>query len=193
MYHLSCTQNANFSWLTFVKGVFDECGLSYIWNSQNFINDKWLKEKIKQCLSDQFQQSWNNDLQTCPKAINYRIFKDSFGFENYLNILEEKNLFIFSKFRMVNHALPIERGRWQNIERENRSCTLCLSDIGDEYHYILKCPFFSEERKLYLRKRFYKRPNIMGFKEIMSSSNKQILINLCKFIKTINKGVSPPD
>lgn len=52
MFHLFSTQTVNFQWLTYVKGNFDECGITYryIWNSQNFINDRWIKEKIKQCL-----------------------------------------------------------------------------------------------------------------------------------------------
>jgi hypothetical protein len=48
MFHLFSTQNVNFQWLTYVKGMFDECGLTYIWNSQNFLNERWIKEKIKQ-------------------------------------------------------------------------------------------------------------------------------------------------
>ena len=45
MFHLFSTQNVNLQWLTYVKGIFDECGLTYIWNSQNFINERWIKEK----------------------------------------------------------------------------------------------------------------------------------------------------
>jgi hypothetical protein len=48
MFHLFSTQNVNFQWLTYVKGMFDECGLTYIWNSQNFLNERWIKKKIKQ-------------------------------------------------------------------------------------------------------------------------------------------------
>ena len=99
-------------------------------------------EKIKRCLSDQFQQNRNDDLQTCSKAINYRIFKYTFGFENYFNILDGNDLLVFCKFRTANHRLQIECSRWQNLERENRKCKLCNSDIGDEFQYILKCPFF---------------------------------------------------
>ena len=130
MFHLFSVQNVNFQWLTYVNGIFDECGLTYIWNSQNFINDRWMKEKINQCLWDQFQRNWNDDLQTCSKAINHRIFKDIFGFEDYFNILDEKYLFVFCKFRTVNHRPPIECGRWQHLERENRKCNLCNSEIA---------------------------------------------------------------
>ena len=106
------------------------------------IDERWNKENINQCLWEQFQRNWNDDLQTCSKAINYRIFKDTFGFEDYFNILDEKDFFLVCKFRTVNHRLPIECGRWQNLERENRKCNSCNSDIGDEFHYILKCQFF---------------------------------------------------
>jgi hypothetical protein len=55
------------------------------------------------------------------------------------------------KFRTTNHKLPIEQGRWNNIQRENRKCNLCnLEEIGDEFPYILNCPYFktnAEETK----------------------------------------------
>ena len=92
---------------------------------------------MTQCLCDQFQQNWNNDLQTCTKTINYRIFKDTFGFEDYFNILNEKDFLVFCKFLTVNHRQPIECGRWQNLEREIRKCKLCNSDIGNEFHFII--------------------------------------------------------
>lgn len=57
------------------------------------IDERWNKENINQCLREQFQRNWNDDLQTCSKAINYRIFKDTFGFEDYFNILDEKVFF----------------------------------------------------------------------------------------------------
>jgi hypothetical protein len=44
MFHLFSVQNVNFQWLTYVKGIFDECGLTYIWNSQNFINERWINK-----------------------------------------------------------------------------------------------------------------------------------------------------
>jgi hypothetical protein len=35
--------------------------------------------------------------------------------------------------------LPIERGRWQNADRNLRICNLCdKKEIGDEFHYILE-------------------------------------------------------
>jgi hypothetical protein len=67
----------------------------------------------------------------CPKR---RIFKPDFKFEEYFNILDEQNSLLLCKFRITNHKLPIEKGRWSNIPRENRYCELCQKNqIGDEY------------------------------------------------------------
>jgi hypothetical protein len=47
----------------------------------------------------------------------------------------------------TNHKLPIEKGRWSNIPRENRYCELCQKkQIADEYHYIFECTNLSEKR-----------------------------------------------
>jgi hypothetical protein len=38
-------------------------------------------------------------------------------------------------------------GRWNNIPRENRKCTLYnLGEIGDEFHYALNSPYFKQYR-----------------------------------------------
>ena len=43
-------------------------------------------------------------------------------------------------FRTANHKLPIELGRWNNIEYDERKCDLCdQRSIGDEFHYLLEC------------------------------------------------------
>jgi hypothetical protein len=44
--------------------------------------------------------------------MDYRLYKQIFEFENYFNILENKDIFLFCKFRTTNTKLPIETGRW---------------------------------------------------------------------------------
>ena len=74
-----------------------------------------------------------------------------FIFEQYFDILDETNFLTLCKFRTTNHNLPIEHGRWNNIPRENRKCNLCnLEEIGDEFHYILNCPYFKQYRDIYI-------------------------------------------
>ena len=49
------------------------------------------------------------------KGLCYKNFKDCFEFENYLNLLDDKDRQLRCKFRTCNHRLPIEIGRWQGI------------------------------------------------------------------------------
>jgi hypothetical protein len=63
----------------------------------------------------------------------------------------------------VSHNLPIECGRWQNLERENRKCNLCNSDIGIIF---LKCPFFENEKKNYIKKNYTEGPTFYALKKL---------------------------
>ena len=39
-----------------------------------------------------------------------------------------------TKLRGSNLRIPIETGRWYNIPKDERVCTLCGQTIGDEFH-----------------------------------------------------------
>jgi hypothetical protein len=79
MHSLSLSNNINFDWIKFVKGVFDNCGYTctYVWETQTFITDIWLKQVIKVRLQDQFRQFWLSTLYSSPKRLNYRFSKIS--------------------------------------------------------------------------------------------------------------------
>ena len=81
---LNENHNMQFSWILFVKQIFNECGFSNIWETELFDNVDYLKCVIKQRLEDQFLQNWNSLVQNSPKAINYKTFKTEFKYEEYL-------------------------------------------------------------------------------------------------------------
>ena len=64
--------------------------------------------------------------------------------EKYLTIIKNPNIRkIISQFRVSNHKLPIERGRYENIPRDQRICKLCDSgEVEDEFHFTFKCQKF---------------------------------------------------
>ena len=55
--------------------------------------------------------------------------------------------------------------------------------IGDEYHYIMECTYFSNERKILLPSRFHKNHNTFKFNELMNSGNIETLKSLSRLIK----------
>ena len=93
----------------------------HIYGYTRIVYKKWLSNVVKMNLIDQFKQTWSTSIDNSSKALNYRLYKKGVSFENYLEILKDKNLFLLCRFRTSNHRIPIEIGRWQNINRENKS------------------------------------------------------------------------
>ena len=54
-----------------------------------------------------------------------------------------------TKFRVSDHDLFIEKGRYLKIPREDRKCKIC-NIIDDEYHFFLNCKINQEIRKGFL-------------------------------------------
>lgn len=179
-------------WYENIKHILNNCGLSNIWINQTIHNSQWLKAKIKLTLVDQFKQNWQSILQSSPKALNYRIYKEELKFEHYFDTLSKKDAITFCRFRTCNHHLPIESGRWANIPRHERFCAHCNKcEIGDEFHYILSCNSLQQERKQCLSNINIKIKNAISFKFIMASTKHCSLRKLCAFIRKINKKCSP--
>ena len=174
-----------FGWIENIKNIFIKSGNVNIWQYQNFPNPKWLKATTHQKLKDLFLNEWYNLIETSSSCITYRLFKNRFGFENYLINTPTNLLTHMIRFRTLNHRLPINTGRWNKIERNNRICTLCNKEIGDEYHYLLVCKTLAHERNSYLNSNYTVRPNVIKFKNIMTTKNKTQFIKLCEFVKII--------
>ena len=73
---------------------------------------------------------------------------------------------------------------------DERKCILYEKNaIGEEFHYLFVCNNFKSERKDFLMPYFYKRPNIIKFKELLSTENEN-LIKLSCFVDIIMKKFS---
>ena len=133
-----------------------------------------------------------SDVNNSSKGQVYIKFKQSFGMENYLNILSRKYMKIMIKFSTTNHRLPVETGRWQGKPLGERFCSLCNNcQIADEFHYILECDTVQNIRKCFLCN-YCQRPNVIKFTELMSTHNETILKKICMFIVKIYDAVCPP-
>ena len=191
--HMLKLDGFNSKWIAKIKNILVESGRNYIWLNQNELqNIKQLKYQIKQTLYDQDKQNWHSSLQTSSKGKNYAAFKDELKCEDYLLMLRKQHFTALIKLRTRNTFFPIEVGGWSGISLSERVCTLCdLGDVGDEFHYLLKCPFFQNQRKMYLDKYYYKRPNMIKFKELLQLQNTSKLSRLCSFAKLLIKAVKP--
>ena len=73
--------------------------------------------------------------------------KKSFCIESYLelkNVNQKKNI---TKLRTSSHNLMIEKGRYLNLNREERLCPFCPNKIiEDEIHFLFICPLYKQLR-----------------------------------------------
>ena len=61
--------------------------------------------------------------------------------------------FSLCKFRTVKHTLPVEIGRYCNIDRNLRYCTLCNENIlGNEFHVTFESSKMQDLRRMYISK-----------------------------------------
>ena len=93
-----------------------------------------------------YKQQCYNRITATAKGNLYKHLINEFRFHSYLTQpLDFRYLKEITKIRMSAHKLNIELGRYNNIERPEKICTLCdAKEIEDEYHFILQCPRYRE-------------------------------------------------
>ena len=107
-------------------------------------------------MTNEYINSWGNKLQTSSKLKFYRLFNDRYQEQKYLQIIsnfEQRKQ--FTKFRISNHQLAIETGRYQRnrIEVNQRICIFCdRNETETEEHLLYNCPFYDN-----LRNEFFQR------------------------------------
>ena len=178
------------TFLTSVKDTLNNIGLSGIWLQQfeGLPSLSYFKGEIKRRLRDQYVQTWSTNIMSNELYYNYRLYKNIFCLETYFHKLPENLVKTVVKFRTLNHRLPIQTGRYEGIERSQRICTKCdLNDLGDEFHYLLLCPYFVKKRQHYLKPYFYTKPNVLKLEKLLMSSKKSILTKLAMFMLAITK------
>lgn len=134
-------------------------------------------------MKDQFLQFWNDEISRNKKLISYNQFKTTFGYENYLDVLQvRKYRHLYGSFRLSCHDLEIEQGRYRGILRENRLCKFCLNVVEDEFHFLLVCSKFNDLRNELIPTKYVENPNIHKFNILMASKNIDIIKLVSKYL-----------
>ena len=181
----SCYENLvarNDKWILHIKNELTSLGLNYIW-SENHVEFEVLSI-IKQRLLDVHKQNILENITKSSKGHLYQHLIDNFCLQTYLTKpIDKKYKRLITKFRLSNHLLNIEIGRHHKVSKSERLCTCCnLHDIEDEFHFILKCPLYSDLRKQFLKKYYYLRPSVFKLIKLLSSNNVSELLKLGKFL-----------
>ena len=142
------------SWYGCVKELFKYLKLEHMFKNHKLYEINYIINTVKFRLKSKFIDMWKsnifNDERKNSKSGNklrtYRTFKQNFCFEPYLNIGNREQKRLFSKFRLSDHCLEIELGRYKGLDANKRICQLCKNAVEDEPHFLLNCPELNQER-----------------------------------------------
>ena len=71
------------------------------------------------------------------------------------------NIILLTKCICFNSKLPVHN---QVYLYDTDKCTLCdLNLVGDEYHYLLICPYLTKSREKHMKNYFYGRPTNLKY------------------------------
>ena len=127
-----------------IKWLFSKSATSWI----DYRTFPHMVRMFKRNLFKEYQEYWSKSLNKDKfdssvgnKLSLYSEVKNEVRFESYLDLIKNvKTRVAVTKMRISCHLLPIESGRYKKIPRVERLCPLCnRSEIGDEFHYLLKC------------------------------------------------------
>ncbi len=148
------------NWAGLMKKLWHNFDMKEVWENHGSTSKNKIAKILNLKMSQRYEHNWmaqvglsptfNNISAAGNKLRTYTLFKNNFGFENY--IIAEKNFKRrqdMSRLRISAHCLKIETGRYCRppLSPENRVCPCCNSgDVEDELHFLLKCPIFENER-----------------------------------------------
>ena len=81
------------------------------------------------------------------KLRTYKLYKSEFITEQYCKmVLPLKHRSAFAKFRCGVAPIRLETGRYENIPEQERVCPYCNVFVEDEFHVMLNCGLYENER-----------------------------------------------
>ena len=140
-----------------------------------------------------YVERWKNKLNNSKKLEFYKTLKQEYNCEQYLNIIDDPlQRKDYTKFRISNHNLMIEYGRYRNtkVPKENRLCLVCESgQIKDEMHLIFSCNCYNERRTNMIngftkitKQEPYQHNQETYLTEILQSKDPLVIRLFCNFI-----------
>ena len=176
----------NDKWVEDIRLELDKLGLAFLWFAD--CDEKSAFKIIEQRVKDVYIQEMWSEIEVMAKSKLYRYLVNSHCLQFYLTkSLPCKIREIITKFRISGYNLNIEKGRYENIDRNDRKCTLCnMNEIEDEYHFILQCPIYDTFRKQYIKKYYYRNSSVYKLLQLLSTENIKELRGLGNFLIAAN-------
>ena len=174
--------------------MFEQYNLTSL-DAESLDNDKIRRYTTE--MREKYLSFWRHSLENSKKLEFYKTFKDEYSTSDYLYQLrhyDERNNFV--KFKISNHKLMIEHGRYQidHLPKENRLCALCNShQVEDEIHFLFQCNKYLVQRQAFINQSnriipdFDKKSSPESIKLIMNSKEHHVNKFVMKFVSSCMK------
>ena len=175
------------TWATLVRDMLNNSGFGDVWLAQRVVNKDSFIVEFQRRIKDMYLQEWEAKVRESSTGRLFRYIKQGFKFEAYLDNLKKAQRISLTRIRLSSHIFNIEKGRWASagggdrVNRGNRLCTQC-SVVECEYHCLVQCPRYVNEREGRLPVRLRERPCMYEFLRFMmdeSGENVRNLGSLC--------------
>jgi hypothetical protein len=165
------------TWVSLLKKMLFDYGFSYVWMWQYVDNDVKFLSEFKQRLHDLYIQEWRIKIDETSQHRLYKHIKENFEFEPYLHMINKGVRVSVTKIRLSSHLFLIERGRWatRRMNVEERLCTQC-NTIEDEFHCLVECTRFVNERKRLLPVSLRIRPSMFEFVKFIKCNESSAML-----------------
>ena len=159
-------------WTTNIKNILDINGMSNFYINDNNHDNKpfFVHKRLFLRLCDQFHQNALSEINNGKSKLRtYALLKQEPGFESYLHDITNPKIWkTYSKFRLSNHNLNIEKGRHIKTEDEaknlqNRLCPFCQTEVESEIHFVIECSTYSKIRTNFLKPIVYLNPPFANY------------------------------
>ena len=162
---LSFTDGQNYSldWIDKIKKCLSEIGMYYLFLNNEYPAIQRVHDKVFKRQSDIFFQNVFSNISTeTSKLRTYNLVKTNTQYENYLTKIRNfKRRQTLSRFRLSDHDLMIEVGRYKNIPKSERFCQFCTGIVEDEIHFLVRCKSYNTQRKILFDYALKLRPNFL--------------------------------
>lgn len=176
------------NWVTKAFELAKTCNIDI--DNSMILTAKQFKDFCSTNLKSIFITKWYAELHEKPLLRTYRLYKNEFRTEHYLDgIISSKYRIAVSKIRASSHDLEIERGRYTRprTDPEQRLCISC-NVIENEEHFVTSCEINADERQSLFHKITSKEPsfrtldNLEKFIFLVSSNDNQVITWFGKFL-----------
>ena len=180
LFTMTTTNPGAVTWASLVKDLLNKCGLGMYWLSQCVGNVNVFLSIFEQRLNDMYLQDWREEVDNTSSLRLFKHIKNNIEFEQYLHIINNEQLRVaITKIRLSSHMFLVERGRWntRKLDSSQRVCDLCKV-LEDEFHCLIICPRFVNERVGCLPERLLNKPNMYQFLHYLNSKDENTLRKL---------------